>query len=466
LNWQVDTRIVRVTPPGTAVVLEVPLIAGESVTTADVRVEGGKALVNMGPQATEAGWHSVLEQKSPVKLVAPKSLAWVEVWRVDVGPIWHASYGGIPFVHTQPTGGARVPEWRPWPGEEASVDLVRPDGVPGQTLTIDESTTEVRPGLRATDVTLTLTLRSSRGAEHTFTLPPDAQLESLSINGATQPIRQEGRKVTVPLVPGAQSIILTWRETPGIAPFFSTPPIDLGAPSVNATTTLEVPGGRWLLLAGGQRVGPAVLFWSLLLVLLMVSLALGKNRWTPLRSWHWLLLGIGLSQVSVVAGAIFVGWLLALGWRAREPGERLGSGWFNLRQIGLIAWTLVALCILCVSLYQGLLGAPEMQVRGNGSTPSLLRWFTDRSEAALPSSWILSVPLFVYRGAMLAWALWIASALLRWLRWGWDAFTTGGGWKKAPPRPRLPLPMPIPQGPPAGPPGAPPTPGPPPQPPA
>jgi hypothetical protein len=434
LNWQVDTRVVRVTPPGTAVVLEVPLLPGESVTTADVRVVAGKALVNMSPQATEVGWHSVLEQKSPVKLVAPKSLAWVEVWRVDVGPIWHSSYGGIPFVHTQPVDGMRIPEWRPWPGEEASVALVRPDGVPGQTLTIDESSTALRPGIRATDVTLTLSVRSSRGAQHTLTLPPDAQLESLTINGSSQPLRQEGRKVMVPIVPGAQTVVLAWRETPGISFLYNGSGIDLGAASVNATTTIRVPGGRWLLFAGGPRVGPAVLFWSLLLALLMVSVALGRNTWTPLRSWQWLLLTIGLSQVNVIAGAIFVGWLMALGWRAREPGDSLGVATFNLRQLVLIGWTVVALCILGASIYQGLLGAPEMQVRGDGSTSDFLRWFTDRSDATLPTPWMISVPILIYRAAMLAWALWIALALLRWLRWGWDAFSTGGGWKKSPPR--------------------------------
>jgi hypothetical protein len=443
LNWQVDTRVVRVSPPGAAVVLEIPLLPGESVTTADVRVVGGKALVNMGPQAMESSWHSVLEQKSPVRLVAPKSIAWVEVWHIDVGPIWHASYTGIPFVHTQPVGDLRVPEWRPWPGEEASVVLVRPDGVPGQTLTIDQSTTDIRPGLRATDVTLTLSLRSSRGAQHTVTLPPDAQLESLSINGVTQPIRQEGRRVTVPIVPGLQSIVLVWRETPGLSPFFTAPEIDLGAPSVNATTTLQVPGGRWLLFVGGPRVGPAVLFWSLLLVLIVVSVALGENRWTPLRSWHWLLLAIGLSQVSVVAGAVFVGWLLALGWRARRV-EGLGVVAFNLRQLAIVLWTVVAFVILGVSVYQGLLGAPEMQVRGNGSNADMLRWFTDRTEATLPAPWMLSVPILVYRAAMLGWALWIALAVLKWLRWGWTSFTSGGGWKKSPPRPRPVMNVPVP----------------------
>ena len=206
-------------------------------------------------------------------------------------------------------------------------------------------------------------------------------------------------------------------------------------------------------MAGGPRIGPAVLFWSLLVVLFVVSLVLGKNAWTPLRWWHWMLLAVGLSQVNVVAGSIFVGWLLALGWRGRDGGDRLGRRLFNLMQIALVGWTVTALCILAVSLYQGLLGAPEMQVRGNGSTASMLRWFTDRADAALPSAWMVSVPLLVYRAAMLAWALWLALALLRWLRWGWDAFTTGAGWRKAPPKVVLVPPPPMqPMQPQAGPP--------------
>ncbi|MEK7799610.1 MAG: hypothetical protein AAB297_07255, partial [Acidobacteriota bacterium] len=54
LKWQVTTRVVRMTPAGSAVRLEVPLLPGESVTTADVRVEGSRALVSLAPPAIEA----------------------------------------------------------------------------------------------------------------------------------------------------------------------------------------------------------------------------------------------------------------------------------------------------------------------------------------------------------------------------------------------------------------------------
>jgi hypothetical protein len=438
LNWQADTRVVRLTAPTTAVVLEVPLLPGESVTTADVRVVAGKAQVNMPPGSTEISWHSVLEQRSPLKLAAPKNVAWTEIWKIDVGPIWHASFTGIPVVHAQPNAlGRSLPEWRPWPGEEAIIEVSRPDGVPGQSLTIDSATMDVRPGVRATDVTLTLGVRSSRGATHVITLPEGAQLETTSVNGVSQPVRQEGRKVTLAIVPGAQNVILTWRETAGLSTVYRAPVVDIGAPSVNMNVTIQ-PGPRWVLLAGGPRVGPAVLFWSVLLVMFCVAGLLSKIQWAPLRTWQWLLLAVGFSQIDVVLAALFAGWILAIGWRKERP--ELARRQFNLRQIILVLWTIAALGVLAGAIQQGLLGSPAMQIAGNQSTADVLRWYSDRSGNVLASPWVVSLPMFAYRAAMLGWALWIALSIVRWLRFGWSAFTTGGMWMKPPPPPPPPPP--------------------------
>ena len=204
--------------------------------------------------------------------------------------------------------------------------------------------------------------------------------------------------------------------------------VDLGAPSVNAYLDVAVPPSRWILFAGGPRLGPAVLFWSLLPVLALAAFGLGRVRTTPLRFHHWLLLGIGLTQVPITAAAVVAGWLLAVGW-GRERGAALDARGFDLVQVLLVAWTLAAIAILFYAIQQGLLGQPEMQIAGNGSSAGYLRWYQDRSGNLLPQAWILSTPLLVYRLLMLAWALWIAAALLRWLRWAWDSFGTGGYWR-------------------------------------
>lgn len=428
LSWEVDNVIVRLTPTGTSFGIEVPLLAGESVTTSNVRVENGKAVAVLAPGVSEVRWRSILAQAPSIELKAAESAPWTEVWRIDASPLWHVEPSGIPPIHRPAEPQRRIREWRPWPGETVTLAVTRPEGFPGQTLTVDHSALEMSPGLRASDVTLSIEIRSSRGGQHVFTLPESAELQSVALNGAPQPIRQEKRSVTVPIVPGTQTIGLVWRSPDGIGKRVRSAQFAMGVPSVNAETVIHMPADRWTLAVGGGRLGPAVLFWSLLFVLLLASLALGRVRSTPLRAGHWFLLGVGLTQAPIWVSAIVGGWLLVLGWRL-EHGVDLGDNRFNLVQVVLALWTALALAGLFVSIERGLLGLPEMQIAGNGSTAYMLRWYHDRAAADLPRTWAVSVPLFVYRLAMLAWAIWIARALLSWLRWGWGAFSAGGLWR-------------------------------------
>jgi hypothetical protein len=436
LAWQIETRVIRVSPPGTAVVLEIPTLPGESVTTADVRAAGGKVQVNLAASAAETSWRSVLDSKSPLALVAPKTLSWVEVWRLDLSPIWHASFDGIPAVHPGARRGATMPEWRPWPGESLRIAITRPDGVAGQTLTVDRTTLDVKPGLRSTDTTLTISLRSSRGGQHSVELPEGAVLEVLKIGNTAQPIRQEGRRVVLPIVPGAQVASLSFREPGGMSTAFRVSPVNLGTPSVNSTVRVTVSDARWILFLQGPRLGPAVLFWSLLLVLGVVSAALGRLGRTPLSTGAWLLLSVGLSQVSAIAAAVVVVWLLALAWRERRTA--LPRAQFNLRQLLLAALTLAALVVLLIAVHHGLLARPDMQIQGGGSSLPQLQWYQDRALPTLPRPSVYSVPMLAYRATMLAWALWLAFSVLRWIRWGWGAFSADGLWRGASPPPAAP----------------------------
>ena len=345
LKWEVQTRVVRITPTGSAVVLEVPLLPGESITTADVRVQNGKALVNMAPTVTEVSWHSLLQERPQLDLVAAKNLSLTEVWRLSVSPIFHVELSGIPVVRQQDSSGTRLPEWRPWPEEKVTVAVSRPEGVTGRTLTIDHSVLSLNPGQRTTDATLTMRVRSSRGGQHVITLPETSQVQLVKVMGREQPIQKEGQRLILQLTPGSQEVVVQWRQSGGLGVRYLTPEVDLGAPSVNAELRLELGRGHWVLLCGGPRLGPAVLFWSLLLALALVSLLLGRIAWTPLRAHHWLLLGIGLTQVPLWAATILMLWPLLLGWRAQQrdlPSRRL----FNLRQLLLFFWTVAAMMVL------------------------------------------------------------------------------------------------------------------------
>jgi hypothetical protein len=272
-------------------------------------------------------------------------------------------------------------------------------------------------------------------------LPEGASLESVSINGSVVPVRQQGRNVTLPIAPGTQNVELTFRVAEGLRVFFHVPAFDFGTPTVNASTRVRMSDSRWILFVHGPRLGPAVLFWSLLLVLCLVAYGLGAVTWVPLRRFEWMLLAVGLSQVPLPAAAVVVGWLLVLGLRRLFPEAPPLA--FDLRQLVLVAWTFAALGVLVFAIQQGLVGTPEMQIQGNGSSSDLLQWFDDRTGNVPEAPFVLSVSLFVYRAAMLAWALWLAVSILRWLRWAWESFSTGGLWKKRQKRVAVP-PMPTP----------------------
>lgn len=428
LDWRAVTVVRRASPPDRPVVVAIPLVEGESVVTPGLQIDDGKVMVNLLPGQHSVSWESVLAKKPAIVLEAPRTTDWTEVWRVDVSPIWHLESEGLVVVHHQDAEGNWLPEWRPWPGESVTLHLTRPQGVPGNTLTIDRSRLELNPGTHATDATLTISLRSSQGGQHTVTLPEQAELQSVTIDGTTQPIRQQGRLVTLPLHPGEQTATLVWRDGNGIRNRLVSPEINLGAPSVNSSITFSVGQDRWVLLTGGPRFGPAVLFWGVFIVIALVSVALGKLPSTPIKAWQWFLLLIGLSQIPVIGGIVVVGWLLALGWRA-NAGPGLRDIGFNLLQVGLAVLTLAALSLLLEAVRQGLLGLPDMQIAGNGSGPYHLNWYQDRSGPTLPRPWIVSAPLWVYRVLMLVWALWLAYTLLDWLRWGWNCYAAGGLWR-------------------------------------
>ncbi|MFO0666449.1 MAG: hypothetical protein U0174_21010 [Polyangiaceae bacterium] len=440
LNWRVTTVVTRVSASDSAAAVEVPLLPGESITTADIRVSAGKAQVNLAPSVNTLTWESVLAEKSPLVMTASTDPAIGEVWRLDLSNIWNARPEGVQAVATPP--GSTLPEWRPFPGERLTFTLERPKGVPGQVFTIDRSDLEISPGLRLTEAKLILQVRASRGMEHTIALPSGAVLDSVTIAGKSQVLRTEGERVVLPISPGSQTMVLNYHVPQGISFRYAAMWPDLKVPSVNARTTVRLSDARWVLFVTGPRLGPSVLFWSLLVVLLAVAAALGRVKWVRMKTYEWMLLALGLSQVHVVAGALVVGWLFLLGVRAKRP-DGGGIILFNLRQIAIILATLVAAGVLVVAIHQGLLGHPDMQVRGNGSSSSELLFYEDRITGIAEAPVAYSAPMLAYRLVMLGWALWLASAVLRWLRWGFQCFGSGGMWRMAPRRP-----PPAPPGPP------------------
>ncbi len=427
LDWQLVTTVRLESGTALPALLRIPLLEGEAVVSDDIRIEDDHAVVSLSEANRSLSWLSSLPQADSLTLTAPVGQPWTETWSMDITPIWNVRFSGIPVIYHRQADGQWHPQWRPWPGEQVQLAVTRPRGIEGQTITIDRSQLLLTPGKRATAAELSLTLRSSLGQQHSVTLPEGAQLESVRIDSNAVPIRQDGRNVTLPLKPGSQKITLQWKQSHGIGWWFASPPVDLGIASVNARVLVKPGFDRWVLLTGGIRQGPAVLFWGVLIVIVLLALALGRVKGTPLNTGSWILLGIGLSTVTPFIALLIAAWIFALYGRCRIT-VLASARRFNAMQIGLVMLTGVSVVALFGAVSNGLLGNPEMQIAGNGSMHNLLSWYQDRIDSELPRAWIISLPVLAYRFMMLAWSMWMAFALVKWLKWGWGCFSSGRLW--------------------------------------
>ena len=434
LDWSANTQINRLSPATGGMTVTVPVLPGEHIATSGVKVQNSAATVAIADGAPATAWTSTLDKTETLTLTAPALTDHAETWRVLVSPTWHVEFSGVPGVGLgagEDANDYRNFEFHPLPGETLTMKITRPAPVAGATRAIDAVSLTSAAGQRSSTHTLAFTVRASQGGEQTITLPADAEVTTVQRDGETLGLHARDGKLTLPVKPGVQRFQVNFRDSSALGFVVRTPAVALGLPAANVDLVAHLPADRWLLASFGPAVGPAVLYWGELAVMIAVAWALTRTRRTQLKFRDWLLLGLGFSTFSWLALIVVVAWLFAFDWRARcetnEPWWR-----FDLVQIGLAVLTIVALVALVSAIPQGLLGAPDMHIAGNGSYAQTLHWFADRTADALPQASAFSLPMWVYKVLMLAWALWLANALIGWLRGAWAAWTQDGYWQPRP----------------------------------
>ena len=430
LKWTSQTDVTRLAPDHGGMTVSVPLLAGEHVTTPSAKIEGNNVLATIADDSTTTNWTSAFDKSDVLTLTAPPLGERAEVWRIVVSPTWHAEFSGVPETissNDYDKSKYRNFEFHPLPGETLTIKVTRPVAVQGDTLAIDSVVLDSQFGQHAVTHTLKFNVRASQGGEHAIELPKNVDVISVLSDGQVLNVRPLDGKVSLPITPGQHGFAVAFRENADLGARTRTPAVSLGVPAANITLTASLPEDRWLLATWGPRVGPAVLYWGELVVMILVAFALSRTRRAKLTFVGWLFLGIGFSTFSWTALIVVVAWLFAFDWRGRTT--LASSTAFNLAQIGLAALTVIALLCLISAIPQGLLGQPDMHVTGYGSSAHALQWFDDRSADALPQAMAITLPLWVYKVLMLLWALWLANALIGWLRNAFAAWTTDGYWR-------------------------------------
>lgn len=435
LDWNVQTSVQRRAPRAAPLQVEVPLVPGESVLSDDVEVlDGNRVLVGLARGEAVRSWRSRLARTETLALTLPADATRSERWVFLVSPEWHLDFSGLPG--SLPDAGGNRWSWHfvPRAGETLNVAITRPAATPGRTLALDSVAHESTFGKRAVNGKLTLHYRSTQGGRHTLKLPESLRVTQVTVDGDSVPVRPDKGELPLSLLVGEHTVEIQWTAPRGARLLTKPDRIELGAPASNLTTTITLPEDRWPLFTQGRGVGTVVLYWGEVAAFTLLAWLLALRRGSPLPFRDWLLLGLGLSTLSWTVFVIVATWLLVMRWRVDWQHEATKRWPFNLVQLALAAITVIAVTSLVFSgVRYGLLARPDMALAGPIAYPYGFQWFLDRTDSLLPQPAVLSVPMWIYRLLMFAWAAWAAMALRRWVVASWHAWTAGGFWRaKAP----------------------------------
>jgi len=429
-EWRVDTRVVRIAPAHGAFTLKLPLLAGETVQDSTLKSDAGQLLLDFSGTDNSQQFSSTLARSEKMQLQAAEAAPYVEIWQLAPDNQWRVQTEGSPQIaHEEDTDWLQT--FAPRPGEALSITISRPTILAGETVAIDNVQLQHEQGLRGGNGNLTLRYRATQGGEHALHLPSDLELIRIELDGREQTLRPRDGVLTVPVLPGEHSLLLNYRDSKEVMGVQGVPAFALSVPAANIRYSVSLPESRWILFTSGPRLGPAVLYWSALLVFIGLAFVLARSGLTSLPFRDWLLLGLGLSTVSWWVLALLVAWFVILRWREQQETLAAGTG-FNLKQVALFSFSIVAVLVLVGAVPAALLSSPDMMLTGNNSYGNQLHWFADYSSNELPAVSVLSAPMWLYKGAMLLWAIWLSFALLRWVKLAWQALQVGGFWQSKP----------------------------------
>ncbi len=429
LRWYVNTYVRVLNHVNKEFTISYDLLPDEYVLNKNLEIKDAKVLMHFRAGQTTLNWKSSLPQSSTLALKASEKPMIIEIWKTDISPLWHMYSEGIKSVEESQYGASLVPVYKPWQGEELILKPEKAKAVKGESLTIESSELKVTQSQRYRDLNLILKIKSSQARQHSITLANVKELKSVIIDTKSQHLKIENGKLILPLQAKTQIITISWQEEHQTNAKYKFTDIDLGIQSVNSKVILRLPNNRWVLWVKGALLGPAVLFWGIILALLIFAFILGKAKISPLKTRDWFLLGLGMSTASILVLLPILVWILVLKYRESKANELKGL-WRNLVQIALVLLTVVALLTIfgCVSM--GLLSTPDMMIEGNSSHAYNLNWYSDRISNMIEMPTVISVSIWYYRILMLLWAIWISFSMIKWLKWAWGIFSQGNMWEE------------------------------------
>lgn len=432
VRWTLTTRVERRAPAKGLIQAQIPLWPEEKPTRV-LDVQDRMVQIEMSGQSVQ--WTSELNPLSALTLVSAAGDDYYERWIIEAGPRWQFSWSGVAPEVGEATG--YIQRWRPLADDSLALTFTRPGAKEANSQSVEKGSLVYALGEAANQASLTLHLLAASPGDYQLTLDDGAQVQSIKLNDRA--LWSEGSTITVPLVAGSHRLEVEWKVPVQKAFGQEAPMVESSLPLHNLQMEIVPPRKTWILQVFGPSLGPAVLFWGVLTVIIGAAFGL---RWLqgvcrdragmqmPMKLHDWLLLGVGLCSVWHYALIPIALWLFVISWRATLEPEKI----FRPRQFAALQVVLIVFCVFLVLLVaalipQSLLANPEMFILGNGSSSHRLRWFQDMTPGQMPRFGYFALPSWVFHGLMLVWSLWLARKAVQWLKFALRALQEGRAWK-------------------------------------
>lgn len=406
------TTVSRLGDVSQSATARVSLLPYEKITSRYLTLEGDYAVVRFSSGEQSLFFESTLGEVKNLKLVAHANPNSSEEWKVSCSNLVRCQFQGILPVQSV-TDGKQLVVWKPFPEEEASVDVRSLNSAGGELVTVDTTGHLIIWGASLLNGELSARIRNSQQQSFSLTSPSGAEIKSATLDGVASRVIVKGSEASFLLTPGTHSLSVSYSLPWSPSVFERAPKAQISAPVHNLAVRIKPSVDRWLLWTGGPSWGPAVLFWTKLILVICLTAFLSSLRLVPFGRLQGAILGIGLATLPVILIGVPLLWLFVLRYGRNISG--MVPRYRFLKTAVFLMLTLITLALFYGIVQEGLLLQPPMLVVGNSSTSYSLNWFVDHLGTELAQPWVISLPMWCWRAVMLVWSTWLAAMVIIWL---------------------------------------------------
>ncbi|HMO19027.1 MAG TPA: hypothetical protein PKA63_13430 [Oligoflexia bacterium] len=404
-----------------AATLEIPLHKNEILTSPELKSSSGRIIINFPAGTRDAQFSSRFDSPRELSLSAYSGTGAFETWHITCEDYVACEARGLPITRGSSTTSSKL-DFLPFQGETLSVTSRLLESAPGAYLTIERVNHQNTWGENRLNGNLEIYAKATRQTSLNISISDQVEITSIQVGGNQDTRKLNPENISVLLEPGDQTVLLQYVRPFSPSLFETVPEITLNSPVTNIRTSvsLQAYGYRWLMYFGGGEWGPASLFWSKLLVIIIFLFALrylGILSINPIKLFGF---GVGLSMIpTILQGVPLLGLILFNNKDILNLIEEKTSS--KVFKTGISIILVSCLLVFYYIIRIGLLSEPTSLIAGNNSNLTILNWYHDASSFSglnhtLPAPWIMSLPIIYWRVITHAVAILMVFIGLKWIK--------------------------------------------------